>query len=252
LPENPNAIVNIKPEDIIVDKLTRAYWPLVKPQVDVVKSELHVMKTDILIARSCIQAQSASTPADRDANEASIVALAKSRKLARQILRKAKAKERRSVKRRYHDRRTGSDISISGTDSSGSESGKNLDLIAGDLRKSILEDLKKEEAAQKAQQTADEEARKAAVEAYQDAMRLKLAQLHMKTESTQQQMKEIFGNAIDDSQLKKFLDQQQSQQMQDEFGEMLLKFGVGTSLPSKNPDSRTNPGKRGTSVSKRR
>jgi hypothetical protein len=129
-----------------------------------------------------------------------------------------------------------------------------MDLIAGDLRKSILEDIKREDVVRKAQETADEEARKAAVEEYQETIKLKLAQLHMKTEDTQQRIKEVFGNSVDESQVKKFLNEQQSQQMQDEFGEILLQFGVGTTLAPKSSvrDPRTNSERDGASTFKRR
>ena len=52
LPNDPDAILNIKPGDIDVRTLTKFYWPLVKPQVDVVNLELQSMKTEILLARS--------------------------------------------------------------------------------------------------------------------------------------------------------------------------------------------------------
>lgn len=100
LPEDPGQIVIIKPEDISVDRLTKVYWPWVKPQVDVVKSELFVMKQNILLARSCLQSRTGDTPALKSAGEAGIVAHAKSLHLARQVLRRAKAAEQQAQEER--------------------------------------------------------------------------------------------------------------------------------------------------------
>lgn len=49
----------IGPKDIDISKFSRATWPLLKPQVEVVKAELERTKIDILLARNCYQAQSA-------------------------------------------------------------------------------------------------------------------------------------------------------------------------------------------------
>jgi hypothetical protein len=272
LPEDPKEIVNIKPEDIVIDKLTRASWPFIKPQVDVVKSELHLMKTDILVARSCIQSQSASTPGDRDANGASIAALARSRKIARQILRKAKAIERRSTRyptRRprhlnQYNHRSGSDTSVESAltrstngrtgsaESSTAEVGNQMEVFLEEYRKSVLEEIQTEDAKRKAQATADEEARARAVEVYQESVKQKLARLRENAETTEQQIKETFGNAVNGDQVKEFLDKQRSQQMQDEFGETLLELGVVSPLASKAPIQDVGAERLGISVPKRR
>jgi hypothetical protein len=274
-PEDLNAIINIKPEDINVSKLTRAYWPLIKPQVDVVKSELHVMKTDILIARSCIQSQSGLTPAERSAGGDSIVALAKSRRLAQRLLQEAKAEERRSamssqprdpVVSRSPNRVEGGNGPQGYPPprrSSGharyaygntADDGRNTELMAQDLRDSILEDLQREDAERKAKQAADEHARALAIEAYQKSVKEKLTRLQEATDATQRQIEEIFGPNLDEKQVKMFLSKQQSQQMQDEFGEMLLKFGVMPSLQSQGSvkDARATPEDEKTRTARRR
>jgi hypothetical protein len=253
-PEDWSTIVNLKPEDINVSRLTRAYWPLIKPQVDVVKSELHVMKTDILIARSCIQAQSGLTSAERSAGGDSIVALAKSRRLAKRLLEEAKAEEKRTAMPQQHrdhifdrspDRavddgprtvrppRRSSGQHAKHPYGSAADDGKATELMARDLRESILEDLQREEAERKAKEVADEEARNLAIQAYQKSVKDKLARLQEATDATQRQIEEIFGPAVDEKQVKMFLSEQQSRQMQDEFGETLLKFGVMPSLFAK-------------------
>lgn len=257
LPEDPKAIVNIKPEDIIVSKLTKAYWPFIKPQVDVVKSELHVMKTEILLARSCIQANSGATAVDRSAGSESILALYRSRKLARQILREAKAEEQRSTMANQTPGRpsAGRDVDNPGRSSvddqgfpSGHqpparrptwmsngfpEDGQDTELIARDLRESIEKDLSRRDAERKKMEAIQETQRKAAVETYQQDVRERLARLKKHSDLTQKQMKDIFGSDLDEKQVQKFLAEQQSQQMQDEFGEMLLQLGVSTSSPQK-------------------
>jgi hypothetical protein len=261
LPEDPKEIINIKPEDIVIDKLTRASWPFIKPQVDVVKSELHLMKTDILVARSCIQS-----------NGASIAALARSRKIARQILRKAKAIERRSTRyptrrprhRNQYNHRSGSDTSVESAltrstngrtgsaESSTAEVGNQMEVFLEEYRKSVLEEIQTEDAERKAQATADEEARARAIEVYQESVKQKLARLRENAETTEQQIKETFGNAVNGDQVKEFLDKQRSQQMQDEFGETLLELGVVSPLASKAPIQDVGAERLGISVPKRR
>jgi hypothetical protein len=274
-PEDLNTIINIKPEDINVSKLTRAYWPLIKPQVDVVKSELHVMKTDILIARSCIQSQAGLTPAERSAGGDSIVALAKSRRLAQRLLQEARAEERRSamssqprdpVVSRSPNRVEGDNgpkgypppRQSSGharyTYGNAADDGRNTELMAQDLRDSILEDLQREDAERKAKEAADENARTLAIEAYQRSVKEKLTRLQEATDATQRQIEEIFGPSLDEKQVKMFLSEQQSRQMQDEFGEMLLKFGVMPPLLSKASikDARATPEEEKTRTARRR
>jgi hypothetical protein len=246
LPDNPDAIVNIKPGDINVRTLTKFTWPLIKPEVDVINLELQSMKTEILLARSCIQAQTGSTPAERAAGEESIVALTKSRLLARRLLKEAKAEEKRAamsaqqpdyVPRAPSGGRTGQSARYSsgphrrGTYDSISDDGKETDLMARDLRESILADLERKDAERKAKEKAEEVARKLAVENYQQMVKDKLARLQQTTDVTQRRMKEIFGPHLDDNLVQKFLDEQQSGQMQDEVGEMLLKIGVVPPLP---------------------
>lgn len=245
LPNDPDAILNIKPGDIDVRTLTKFYWPLVKPQVDVVNLELQSMKTEILLARSCIQAQTGSTPAERAAGEESIVALTKSKRLARRLLKEAKAEEKRAAMsaqqpdyvprppsgRNRPSGRYPSGAYRSGTYDSTSDDGRETDLMARDLRELILEDLKRKDAERKAKEKAEEAARKQAIENYQQTVKDKLARLRQDTDATQRRMKELFGPHVDEKLIQKFLDEQQSGQMQDEFGELLLKFGVVPQLP---------------------
>lgn len=277
LPEDPDAIVNIKPGDIIVGKLTRAYWPLIKPQVDVVKSELHVMKTDILLARSCIQSQSGSTPAVRAADGENIVALAKSRQLARKLLREAKAEEKRSVRAMqnpgpysappapgrsnsyhpYHSpprRPTEQYPSESRRPYISVDDGRETELIARDLREAILEELKRAEDERKAKLKAEEEAQQLAIDSYQKTVREKIAQLQASSEATQSQMEKIFGPSLDKEQMKKFLDEQRSREMQDEFGKTLMQFGIGQHPPPHNPtgNGAASLSENGTRTPKRR
>lgn len=258
LPEDPAAIVNIKPEDIVVGRLTRAFWPLVRPQVDVVRSELHVMKTDILLARSCIQSQTGSTPADRAAGDESIVAHAKSLKLARQLLRQAKDEEQRAamatqisdpalepsgrhVRIRYEppgmsdDQQGGGSLAhpvrrSTGRSTRGEYGGASADVLALEIRAELVRDLERKQKEKRDREEADEAARKAAVELYQEALKEKFARLQARSEVTLRQMKEIFGSTIEEKQLQKFLEEQQLQHMQDDFGEALLKLGLGPSV----------------------
>lgn len=245
LPDDPDAIVNIKPGDIDVRTLTRLYWPLVKPQVDVCCAELQSMKTEILLARSCIQAQTGSTPAERAAGEESIVALTKSKLLARRLLKQAKAEEKRAAmfaqQPDYVHRppsgpngpsaRYPSGPYRRGTHDSISDDGRETDLMARDLRDSILEDLQRKDAERKAKEKAEEAARKLAIENYQQMVKEKLARLQQARDDTTQRMMKIFGPHLDGDLVQKFLDEQQSGQMQDEFGETLLKVGVVPPLP---------------------
>lgn len=275
-PEDPNAIVNIKPEDINVSRLTRAYWPLIRPQVDVVKSELHVMKTDILIARSCIQSQTGLTPAERSAGGDSIVALAKSRRLAQRLLQEAKAEEKKAAMTSQHRNPVPNSppIRANSVDNprpngaprhprgrygnhvygNTADDGRDTELMARDLRDSILEDLQREDAKRKAKEAADEEARKLAIEAYQKTVKEKLSRLQEATDATQRRFEEIFGPALDEKQVKMFLSEQQSRQMQDEFGEMLLKFGVMPSMLANGStkDARASPEEEGMRTPRRR
>ena len=134
------------------------------------------MKTEILLARSCIQAQTGSTPAERAAGEESIVALTKSKRLARRLLKEAKAEEKRAAMsaqqpdyvprppsgRNRPSGRYPSGAYRSGTYDSTSDDGRETDLMARDLRESILEDLKRKDAERKAKEKAEEAARKQA------------------------------------------------------------------------------------------
>jgi hypothetical protein len=103
--------------------------------------------------------------------------------------------------------------------------------MARDLRESILEDLQRKDAERKAKEGAEEAARKLAIENYQQMVKEKLARLQQATDATQRRMKEIFGPHLDEKLIQKFLDEQQSGQMQDEFGEMMLKIGVVPPVP---------------------
>lgn len=132
--------------------------------------------------------------------------------------------------------------------------GRDTELMARDLRDSILEDLQREDARRKAKEAADEEARKLAIEAYQKTVKDKLARLQEATDATQRRFEEIFGHALDEKQVKMFLSEQQSRQMQDEFGETLLKFGVVPSMLSSGSakDARASPEEESTRTSRRR
>jgi hypothetical protein len=245
LPDDPDAIINIKPGDIDVRTLTKLYWPLIKPQVDVVNLELQSMKTEILLARSCIQAQTGTTPAEKAAGEESIVAFAKSKRLARRLLKEAKTEEKRAAMsaqqpdyvprppsgRHRPSGRYSSGPYRSGTYDSISDNGRETDMMARDLRESILEDLQRKDAERKAKERAEEATRKLAIENYQQMVKEKLVRLQQATEATQRRMREIFGTHLDEKLVQKFLDEQRSGQMQDEFGEMLLKIGIVPPLP---------------------
>lgn len=240
LPDDPDAIINIKPGDIDVRTLTKFYWPFVKPQVDVVNLELQSMNTEILLARSCIQAQTGSTSAERIAGEESIVALTKSKRLARRLLKEAKAEEKRAAMSaqqpdfdpRYPSGRNRPPASYpsrlyrSGTYDSISDDGRETDWMARDLRESIHEDYKRRDAELKAREIAEGVARKIAIEDYQQMVKEKLARLQQATDATQRRMIDIFGPHLDEKLVQRFLDEQQSGQMHDEFGGMLLKLGV--------------------------
>lgn len=258
LPEDPDAIVNISPGDIIPSRLTRAYWPFVKPQVDVVKSELHVMRTDILIARSCIQSQSGTTAADRTAGEESIVALARSRVLARKLLREARAEEKRSIAEMQASTGPGTTLvqipASNGVDNAqgGStvtspppespalnikepptdDASENvaddarITKLANDIQASVQAELLRKDEERKASEVAAERAKKSAIEAYQKSVGDRLDRLLNNTEATQRLMREVFGADLDKEKVKRFLVEQQSQQLKDEFGDMLVEFGV--------------------------
>jgi hypothetical protein len=259
LPEDPDAIISINPGDIILSRLTKAYWPFVKPQVDVVKSELHVMKTDILIARSCIQSQSGSTAADRAAGEEGIAALARSRLLARKLLREARAEEKQSAAAMQPSVLTPATtlVQIPAPDGANNVQGgggaKSLDRepsavdtpepqvddthaiateddkitkLVQDVSDSIQAELSRKELERKANALAEEASKKAAIEAYQNSVGYRLHRLLLHTEATQRLMKEVFGADLDQSKVKKFLAEQQSQQMRHEFSDMLSEFGI--------------------------
>lgn len=259
LPEDPDAIVNISPGDIIPSRLTRAYWPFVKPQVDVVKSELHVMRTDILIARSCIQSQSGTTAADRTAGEESIVALARSRVLARKLLREARAEEKRSIAEMQastsapgttfvqipapngvDNAQGGSTVASPPPESPAlnikepptDDASENvaddarITKLAQDIQASVQAELLRKDEERKANELAAERVKKSAIEAYQKSVGDRLDRLLNNTEATQRLMREVFGPDLDKEKVKRFLVEQQSQQLNDEFGDMLVEFGV--------------------------
>jgi hypothetical protein len=260
LPEDPEAIISISPGDIIPSRLTKAYWPFVKPQVDVVKSELQVMKTDILIARSCIQSQSATTAADRTAGEESIVALARSRVIARKLLREAMAEEKRSIAAMQDsvsapntalvqipapngiDNNTQGGSAVTSPpskppvlnttephadDASGTAADDaRITKLAQDIQASVQAELARKDEERKVNETAEEAVKKSAVEAYQKSIGDRLERLLQNTEATQRLLKEVFGADLDQEKVKKFLVEQQSQQLKEEFGDMLSQFGV--------------------------
>lgn len=87
----------IRPEDIDVSKFHRAAWILLKPEVLVVKRELDSIKLRMLVARSCIEWQSAASPADRDAAYHRIGGLERSADIARRLLRKARMENQRAA-----------------------------------------------------------------------------------------------------------------------------------------------------------
>lgn len=83
--------------DIDVTRFGRAAWVFFKPEVLVAKRELDSIKLTMLVARSCIEAQSASTAADRDAAVSRIAGLERSRMLARRLLRDAQAENQKAI-----------------------------------------------------------------------------------------------------------------------------------------------------------
>jgi hypothetical protein len=276
LPEDPSKII-IQPEDISVNRLTRAYWPWIKPQVDVVKSELFVMKQNILLARSCIESRKGDTPALKSAGEASIVAHAKSLHLARQVLKKAKAAEQRAKleqrnltmappppesgarvahgrvqdgggsRRRPTDFRAGSHHSLSPArrprathgkyhrHSIAADDGDDSEIMAKDLRNTILQDIEREQAENAKQKIIEEKKRQLAVELYQTDIRKKLKEIEAGISETRDQLSQKFGTSLDEKQVEEFLDEQKKRQMHDEFGELLISIGVGPTLRPETP-----------------
>lgn len=83
--------------DIDVSKFRRAAWVVYKPEVTVAKRELDRIRITMLIARSCVEAQSASNSADRDAAVSRIAGLERSRMLARRLLREAQAEHQKTA-----------------------------------------------------------------------------------------------------------------------------------------------------------
>lgn len=258
LPEDPKAIVSINPGDIVPSRLTKAYWPFIKPQVDVVKSELHVVKTEILLARSCIQSQSGNSASDRAAGEGSIVALARSRALAQRLLLEARAEEKRltaamqasafppttalvqipapsDVGNTQGGGRVDPSPSTPASDATeplannihgdASDDAK-ITKLAQDIQESIHAELLRKDKERKANEVAEEELKKSAIEAYQKSVGDRLDRLLKNTEATQNLIKEVFGADLDQEKVKKFLVEQQSRQLKEEFGDMLSQFGV--------------------------
>jgi len=87
----------IRLDDIDVSRFGRAGWVFLKPQVIVAKRELDSIRLSMLFARSCIEAQSASNSADRDAAVSRIAGLERSRWLARRLLREAQAESQKAL-----------------------------------------------------------------------------------------------------------------------------------------------------------
>lgn len=83
--------------DIDASRFRRAAWVLFKPEVTLAKRELDSIKLQMLVARSCIEAQSATNPTDRNAAASRLAGLEKSRWLARRLLREAQIDNRKAM-----------------------------------------------------------------------------------------------------------------------------------------------------------
>jgi hypothetical protein len=79
----------IEPEDIEVNKFSRAAWVFLKPQILVIQRELNSIRLQILLAHTCIDAESAPSEKDRVAASKLIPGLRRSRQLACRLVREA-------------------------------------------------------------------------------------------------------------------------------------------------------------------
>jgi hypothetical protein len=98
--------------------------------------------------------------------------------------------------------------------------------LAQDIQASIQAELLRKDQERKANETAEEIIKKTAIEAYQKSVGDRLDRLLKNTEATQRLMYNVFGADLDKDKVKKFLAEQQSQQLKEEFGDMLEEFGV--------------------------
>lgn len=126
--------------------------------------------------------------------------------------------------------------------------------MARDLRDSIIYDLHRKEVEQKEKEAEAEKAREQAVALYQATLKERLSRLQEQTEATRRQMKEKFGTNLNEERVKEFLDEQRSRQLQDEFGDTLLQFGLGSPQPQKDTQKNSQNGSEsgGSRSSKRR
>jgi hypothetical protein len=79
----------IEPEDIEVSNFSRAAWVFLKPQIIVIQRELNSIRLQILLAHTCIDAESAPSEKDRVAASKLVPGLRRSRQLACRLVREA-------------------------------------------------------------------------------------------------------------------------------------------------------------------
>ena len=114
--------------------------------------------------------------------------------------------------------------------------------LAQDIQALIQAELLRKDEERKVHETAEEEVKKSAIEAYQKSVGDRLGRLLKNTEATQRLMKEVFGPDLDKEKVKRFLVEQQSQQLKGEFGDMLMQFGVRPPMLQENMVGETSAG----------
>ena len=85
--------------------------------------------------------------------------------------------------------------------------------LAQDIQASVQAELVRKDEERKANENAEEAVKKSAVEAYQKSVGDRLERVLNHTETTQRLLKEVFGADLDQEKVKKFLVEQQSQQL---------------------------------------
>lgn len=248
----------IQPEDIEVGKFTRTAWVFLKPRVKVIQHELNNVRLQILLAHTCIDAESAPKASDRAAASKLIPGLRQSRAMARQMVRKAQNESDKAEESAMSNRgievqsapfesgisipparrrldatrrsRYASSRSTAGLPAQ-SPYGSALDESDTDrLAEEIRRELEQELLAKLEQQVEEQEAKKAyeqrmrdeAVEGYKKDTRDRLSVIKERSAETQRRLLAAFTSELPATEIQDFLDAQHSQELNDEFVQLMI------------------------------
>ncbi|KAK4540626.1 hypothetical protein LTR36_009057 [Oleoguttula mirabilis] len=273
----------IEADDVDLSVFSRAQWPRFKPRVEQHKTELLILKQDILMVMVMYRLHPGQSAIDQQRANEQINKLLKGKDLALKSLREARQRRRRAKGRARDERRphfadeqgqvrarsnTGESVSGDRQSSIRPERGPSYDdyrqdgdnvSVAGSMMEEaaaliyegILGDIEQNKLLQEEKNAATKHAEAAAVAQYKDALLADLQRSHERVEKMTALLKETFGTAVTDEQITRFIEQQRADGVKED---QVVKLLEGLSTPQLNgvPPTESDEAQVGSPKVKRR